>query len=187
MGLVQQLNSFEEYLDLRDNTKELYEYINGQIIKLWSPSTLHQTIVFKLGIELAAYFKNSKCKVMPSPYDVFLSDNKSKEKNVVIPDISVMCDKEGFDEKRYTGVPHIIVEVLSTNVENDLFRKFNLYLSYGVKEYWVIDPVNRSFQVHTYDFINKTYVTSNQSPYKELKSRLFDDLVIDMDDIFEEE
>lgn len=180
------LYSLDEYYKLIETSKDLYEYINGEIIKMWSPSTMHQTIVFNLGIELKKFFNKTNCKVMLSPYDVFLSKESIPGNSVVIPDISVMCDKSGFDDKRYKGVPTIIVEVLSSNVQDDTIKKFNLYLKYGVNEYWIINPNDRTFQVHTYDIINKTYVSFLQEPYTELKSKYFSDLVIDMNNVFEE-
>ena len=125
---------------------------------------MHQTVTLNLGIELKKYFSKSKCKVMLSPYDVFLSKNDIKI-DVVILDISVMCDKSGFNNKRYKGVPTIIVEILSSNFIDDTIRKFNLYLKYDVRKYWIIDPKTRNFQVHTYDFINKTYVSHIQENY----------------------
>lgn len=136
---------------------------------MWSPSTAHQIVVFNLGIKLKEYFKKKNCTVMISPYDVFLCKDDIDETQVVIPDISVMCNKDGFDDKRYKGVPTIIVEVLSSNVPDDTIKKFNLYLKYGVKEYWIINPKDCSFQVHTYDSINETYVSSLQEPYEVLK------------------
>lgn len=176
--------TLDEYWKLRKKSKELYEFIDGEIINLWSPITMHHTVALNLGIELKKFFSKSNCKVMIAPYDVFLSKD-DKKTDIVITDISVMCDKSGFDEKRYKGILTIIVEILSSNVSDDTIRKFNLYLKYGVREYWIIDPKNRSFQVHTYDFINKTYVSHIQEEHI-LSSRLYEDLRIDMDLIFEE-
>ncbi|WP_415330362.1 Uma2 family endonuclease [Clostridium perfringens] len=176
--------TLDEYNKLRESSEDLYEFIDGDIIKLWSPSTMHQTVALNLGMELKKYFSKGKCKVMLAPYDVFLcKDNKT---DVVIPDISVMCDKSGFDDKRYKGVPTLIVEILSSNVSDDTVRKFNLYLKYGVIEYWIIDPKNKTFQIHTYDELNKTYVSHIQEDYSVLNSNFFDNLSIDMNLVFEE-
>ncbi|HII4448040.1 TPA: Uma2 family endonuclease [Clostridium perfringens] len=176
--------TLDEYNKLRESSEDLYEFIDGEIIKLWSPSTMHQTVALNLGMELKKYFSKGKCKVMLAPYDVFLcKDNKT---DVVIPDISVMCDKSGFDDKRYKGVPTLIVEILSSNVSDDTVRKFNLYLKYGVREYWIIDPKNKTFQIHTYDEVNKTYVSHIQEDYSVLNSNFFDNLSIDMNLVFEE-
>ncbi|HHQ4326825.1 TPA: Uma2 family endonuclease [Clostridium perfringens] len=176
--------TLDEYNKLRESSEDLYEFIDGEIIKLWSPSTMHQTVALNLGMELKKYFSKSKYKVMLAPYDVFLcKDNKT---DVVIPDISVMCDKSGFDDKRYKGVPTLIVEILSSNVSDDTVRKFNLYLKYGVREYWIIDPKNKTFQIHTYDEVNKTYVSHIQEDYSVLNSKFFDSLSVDMNLVFEE-
>lgn len=90
---------FPEYELLRERCEENYEFINGEIIKIYSPSTNHQDIVLNLTLELKQFFKNSKCKIMISPYDVYLEKEGIKKDTCVIPDISVMCDKSGFDEK----------------------------------------------------------------------------------------
>lgn len=189
MGLREELSitSFEDYVKLRESSEELYEYIDGEIIKLWSPSVKHQDVVLNLAIQMKEYFNKSNCKVMVSPFDVFLDEKQLNRKQAVIPDISVMCDKTGFTDKRYIGVPTIIVEVLSTNSENDTFRKFNLYLRYGVREYWVIDAENKTFMIHTLDLENRTFITSLIDDYGILKSRLFSDLEIDMNKVFDYE
>lgn len=44
------LYTLDGYYKLRETSKELCEYINGEIIKMCPPSTMHQTIVFNLGI-----------------------------------------------------------------------------------------------------------------------------------------
>ncbi|EIW6613653.1 Uma2 family endonuclease [Clostridium perfringens] len=74
-----------------------------------------------------------------------------------------------------------IIYIISKDNQEYMFDRFNNYLKQGVKEYWIISPKYRIFQVHTYDIINKTYVSFLQEPYKELRSRLFPDLVINME------
>jgi Uma2 family endonuclease len=68
---------------------------------------------------------------------------------IVIPDLSVICEKVGFTESRYIGVPNLIVEILSpSNQSHDLIAKLNLYLNDGVKEYWIINPMLDSITVY---------------------------------------
>lgn len=177
---------FEKYKMLSENNEERYEFINDEIIKMYSPSKKHQDIVLNLAIEMKKYFKNSKCTTMISPFDIFLEKEGIKVKNVVIPDISVMCDKNGFTEKRYHGVPTIIVEVLSSNWADDTIKKLNLYSKYGVNEYWIINPNNNTFIVYTYDIERKGYYSNTSDNYIELHSKLFSDLIINMEDVFNE-
>jgi Uma2 family endonuclease len=44
------------------------------------------------------------------------------------------------DDRRFTGTPHLVVEVLSTDRGADLVRKYRKYAEAGVPRYWVIDP-----------------------------------------------
>lgn len=84
-----------------------------------------------------------------------------------------------------SNIPTIVVDIISNDNQEYMFERFNNYLKQGVKEYWIISPKYHMFQVHTYDITNKTYVSFLQEPYKELKSRLFPDLLINMEEIFE--
>ncbi|SDP67296.1 Uma2 family endonuclease [Clostridium gasigenes] len=174
---------FIEYQKLRETSEENYEFINGEIIKMHSPSIKHQDIVLNLVMELKQYFKGTKCKTMISPTDIYLEKDNIKKEICVIPDISVMCEQSGFDEKRYHGVPTIIVEVLSSNWADDMIKKFKLYQEFGVLEYWIIDPSSESFMVYSYDTEEKNYHNVIQRD-NELCSKLFCDLKINMEEIF---
>ena len=45
------------------------------------------------------------------------------------------------------GAPDFIVEILSpSSSKKDLHEKFDLYERKGVREYWIVDPGNRSIQ-----------------------------------------
>ena len=58
--------------------------------------------------------------------------------------------QEGLRRRRgIKGAPAIIVEVLSPSTRNYVLRqKLPAYLSHGVREVWVIDPVNETVTVH---------------------------------------
>ena len=47
-------------------------------------------------------------------------------------------------ENEYKGVPTLIVEVVSpSNDSDDYVKKLNLYMRFGVKEYWIVSPKNK--------------------------------------------
>jgi Uma2 family endonuclease len=47
------------------------------------------------------------------------------------------------------GAPDLVVEILSPSTsQKDLNEKFQLYEKHGVREYWVVDPGNRSILVY---------------------------------------
>lgn len=83
---------------------------------------------------------------MISPFDVKLDDH-----NVVIPDIFITCNPKNFDEQKYNGAPDFIIEVLSTNRADDLYRKLALYQSCGVREYWIVDPKYKKTIVYFFE------------------------------------
>lgn len=55
-----------------------------------------------------------------------------------IPDLMVFDETD--EDVRYAGVPHLVVEVLSTDRAADLLRKERKYAAAGVPHYWVVDP-----------------------------------------------
>lgn len=84
-----------------------------------------------------------------STYDIELNSENILGNKVVVPDISVICDKKGFQENKYVGVPKLIIEIVSpSNQSNDLVIKLNLYMNYGVNEYWIANPILNTIQVY---------------------------------------
>lgn len=141
--------SFEEYLKLREESDERLEYIDGVICMSPSPSIKHQLVSSNLHIEFGIYLKGRSCKVFSAPTDIQLSREDVEDKKIVIPDLSIICDQNNFTDNRYIGVPTLIVEILSpSNQGHDLVTKFNLYMKYGVKEYWIINPMKQAITVY---------------------------------------
>lgn len=140
--------SFEEFLKLSEESENRYEYIDGEVYLLASPSYSHQSIVVEILSVMHQWFKGKKCKALTSPFDVTLL--KEDNKNVVQPDILVICDIENVNEKdRYMGVPTLVAEVLSESTRRkDMLKKLDLYLQSGVREYWVVNPFNREVYVY---------------------------------------
>lgn len=77
------------------------------------PSRMHQEIITEILGELRDYIKsnNGQCKVYAAPfYVIFKNEDEDlfNSKNVVQPDISVICDKNKLTDKGCTGSPNII-------------------------------------------------------------------------------
>ena len=67
---------------------------------------------------------------------------------VVQPDIVVYCDRTKLREAFGRGAPELVVEILSKSTETkDRKLKFRLYERAGVKEYWIVDPMEVSIEV----------------------------------------
>lgn len=151
--------SYDEYLKLRQDNDYVIEYLEGNICMSPSPSTKHQRISGKLNTKLMLFLEGKGCEVFQAPYDIELAKEGIEGKNIVIPDLSVICDKSGFTENKYIGVPSLIIEILSpSNQAHDLITKLNLYMKYGVKEYWIINPMKDAITV---------YVLNNEGLYEQ--------------------
>ena len=146
-----------------------------------------------------SYLKGKKCQVFTDTIDVYLDDSKE---NRVIPDVSILCDESNFTNRGYEGVPSLVVEVISpTSVIRDRKLKFKLYEKYKVQEYWIIDPVNRVIEQYilidgkyslegTYtklnDFDMERLSQRDKDDFKiSFKTSIFDELIINVEDIFE--
>jgi prevent-host-death family protein len=143
--------SYEEFLKLSEESESRYEYIDGEVYLLASPSYDHQKIVREIFYVLCNWFKRKKCEPLTSPFDITLT--KDDNKNVVQPDIVILCDIENMNEKRkYTGIPTLVIEVLSESTQKkDLLKKLNLYVEGGVKEYWIVNPFRQEFYVYSFE------------------------------------
>ncbi|MCC3356072.1 Uma2 family endonuclease [Bacillus sp. REN16] len=142
--------SLDEFYKLRDQTKNLLEYVDGVVYMSPSPSTKHQRISGRLHAQLFTLLDGGDCEVFHAPFDVELTSEKMDGTKVIIPDLSVICDKTGLNEDNYVGVPTLIIEIISpSNQSHDLVFKLNLYMQYGVKEYWIVNPLLNTVQVYT--------------------------------------
>lgn len=175
--------SYEDYLKLTEASDNRYEYIDGEVYLLTSPSYEHQSIIMEVANRLYIYLKDKTCRPLTAPFDVTL--NIDNNKHVVQPDIIVICDTDKINEKgRYTGVPTLTVEVLSESTQKkDMLRKLNLYLTAGVAEYWIINPMRK--EVYLYCFAEqdiKEYRVYSGS--QEMESTVFEGLILPLEQIF---
>ena len=141
---------------LSDNNEERYEYIGGEIYLMSSPGMTHQLIHANIYSHLVNWLKGKKCRVFSAPFDVTLANDEQKSKNVVQPDLLISCDylEQHDANDRYTGIPALVIEILSPHTRSmDQVKKLNVYLDGGVSEYWVVDPRDR--KVTLYYFVEK--------------------------------
>ncbi|MBC2725654.1 MAG: Uma2 family endonuclease [Desulfosporosinus sp.] len=150
-----QVITMAEYNKLRENSESRFEYIDGIVYMTPSPSTKHQRISSRLHAKLFNFLEGKECEVFPAPFDIELrtaDDNQgdqTEKTKVVIPDLSVICDKTKLGENKYVGSPELIVEIISpSNQAHDLVKKLSLYMQYGVKEYWIVNPLLNTVQIY---------------------------------------
>lgn len=182
------LYTYEDYLKFSED--EIVEIIDGRISAMSpAPSRIHQEIIMEISAEIRNYIKsnNGSCKVYPAPFDVVLidEDQDAKEsKNIVQPDISVICDKNKLTDKGCTGSPDMIVEIISQyNPRNDYIKKLNLYEQFNVKEYWIVNPMKKNILV--YILTENGYGMPDMYTFNDkVKVNIYDDLEIDFKSLF---
>ena len=131
------------------------ELIDGVIYDMTAPACDHQLIAGLIYAKLLAYVSAHKgtCLPMVSPVDVQLDCD---QKTMVEPDILVICDRSRVIRRCVYGAPDFVVEILSPSTrKKDVTIKLNKYMNAGVREYWVIDPIQR--KVLVYDFFAEIY------------------------------
>lgn len=176
--------TYNEFLELDKNKEELLEFIDGEVYLQASPSTTHQRISRKLTTIFDLYFSEKDCEPFIAPFDIILPI-KTTDKNKVIPDLSVICDKSGLNENNYIGVPSLIIEILSPSTAwIDISKKFHLYQTNGVKEYWIISPKNNDIQIFNLDENGFYGEPSTFYGDSVAVSTIFDDLKVNLKDLF---
>ena len=166
-----------------------YELIRGKVYKMSAPLTKHQEVVGDAYLALRSHFKGTDCRVFVSPYAVFLVNPGDEEpylktKNVLEPDLCVVCDPCKIRRRGCVGAPDLVVEVLSPSTSHrDLNDKLALYEEYGVPELWIIHPLEETIIAHILkegSYEPQRILGRTQS----LQSHLFPELVINLSDIF---
>lgn len=138
--------TYQDYLDLPDDGKR-YEIINGELVMVAAPFTIHMRISKKIYNLLLSYSEDeTKGEIFYAPIDVVLGDT-----NVFQPDL-LFVKKENshiITEKNIYGAPDLIIEILSPSTAYyDLVEKKESYASFGVKEYWIVDPQKQWIEIY---------------------------------------
>ena len=170
--------TLEQYEALPENRR--VEVFDGIVYDMASPSQIHQRMLLKISAMLDSYIERKKgsCLVIPSPFDVILSE---KPLTIVQPDIMIVCDKNKLDENRCNGAPDFVIEIVSpSNPSDDYIKKAYYYKNYGVREYWIVDPRRRAVSVN---FFEKDILNIPYSFESVIKVNIYDDLIIDFSDI----
>ena len=180
--------TYEEFRRISDHNEDRYEYIGGEIYLMSSPGISHQLIHTHINEYLIHWLKGKKCQVFSAPFAVTLANEDQNSKNVVQPDLLISCDylekHDGND--RYTGIPTLVIEIMSPHTRSiDQVKKLNVYLDGGVSEYWVVDPRDR--RVTLYYFADKQLEDMALIKYPDVvKSIHFKGLEVPTADIFPE-
>jgi Uma2 family endonuclease len=133
---------------------ERWELIDGKAYaKAPAPGISHQSLVLSIAKQIDEALDGTHCRALIAPVDVVLptSDEADEQATTVVqPDILVVCDPAKLTERNVRGAPDWIIEVLSpATARHDHLTKRALYERAGVREYWLVHPVDRVVTVYT--------------------------------------
>ena len=172
--------TYDDYLKTPDDKR--YELIEGELYMTPSPITNHQRISRKIEFLLEKFVtENDLGEIFDAPYDVYFDDE-----NVVQPDI-LFISKDRLNiigDKNLQGAPDLVIEILSeSNAYRDLIQKKKLYARFGVKEYWIVVPGEKTIDIHILK--DKTYqLDKTFGEYDTLESQILKGLKIELKGIF---
>lgn len=151
----------------------------------------HSIVIHNFITTVGSQLKSSVCRVFGDSVKYKWIENENKP---VIPDVSINCDIKNRRATNFLGVPRFIMEVLSDSTEQyDRNDKMELYKKVEVAEYWLVDW--RKKQVEAY-MLTPDETSVDDAEYKllsviteenkaDLKIRMFPNIKIDFDDLFD--
>jgi len=168
--------------------EERWELIDGEAYAMSpAPARIHQEVVVALVSQIYGALGETTCRVYTAPFDVRLPHSDEADaavETVVQPDIAVICDPSKLDEKGCRGAPDWIIEVLSSaTAAKDQIRKRALYERHGVREYWLVHPIDRLLFLYRLgtDGYGKPDILPTVGPST---PTVIPDLVVDWDGVF---
>ncbi|WP_186445534.1 Uma2 family endonuclease [Paenibacillus cremeus] len=158
-----------------------YEIIDGIRYDLKpSPIIQHQILLTELysAIRITC---NQNGIIVVAPMDVKLDD-----RNTVQPDLIFIADENVhiIVDGIIQGAPDLLVEILSpSSGSHDKIRKKALYERFGIKEYWIVDPVLHTIDQFAHDGV-KLQLHATYGKGDTLKSDRFSCISIDAASLF---
>ncbi len=146
--------TLEEWLEAEMEPR--YEYEQGRLVPMASPTRRHNHIIGMLYSSLYQYTSQNQVGSVSLEVDVALPTGVG-----FIPDLSFV--RQERVEQLFTssgkiqGVPDLVVEVLSPSTRTrDTVHKMRAYHKAGVPWYWVVD--SESLTVHEYQHMPEGYL-----------------------------
>ncbi len=162
-----------------------YQLIGGELVMTPAPSVYHQIISGRLEFQLRSFVTRQNLGlILDAPVDVCLGETETFQPDILL----ISKERMGIVEPaRINGAPDLVVEILSpATAYYDLRKKFKVYERYGVKEYWIVDPDDKSVQVFVLKD-GKLVLDQEAGEAGEISSCVLSGLTVCLDGIFAEQ
>ena len=167
-----------------EDTFDLTQTVNGKKYTPPSPYSAHQEAARNAYDELQDVVRKEKLgKMYFAPLDVYLDDAA----NIVQPDLFfIRTENLKIVQDFVRGVPDLVVEIISRgSYRMDNFTKKELYAKFGVKEYWLINPLTGYIEIFALNENGEYYQHSFGENGETVTSKLLNDLTFKVDDIIQ--
>lgn len=141
MAVQLQSYTVEEFLELDLPEGQEYELLGGTIVPMAEPSGKHENLRSELWFSLKLESKKANLGLLIHPQPVLVLGKKDTRK----PDL-IAIDRDSWNQQTQTEAvlrepPSIVIEIVSTNWEEDYRNKPLWYAAFGVREFWIVDPL----------------------------------------------
>lgn len=173
---IQQM-TMEEFRALPEGPP-YYEYEEGELILVASPTPEHQDIVSELSHVLRQFVRQHQLGRVVMEVDVFLPDGRG-----YIPDLAYLATEHlhllNPTDRKIHGSPDLVVEVTSSMPARDRVHKFRVYYANSVTWYWIID--SNTLAIEEYHATPQGYLRmASVAAGEEFRPQLFPSLVINL-------
>ncbi|GAA6622649.1 Uma2 family endonuclease [Scytonema sp. NUACC26] len=136
-----QTYTVEEFLSLDLPEGQEYELINGVVITMSEPSGEHENLRSELLVELRLSSRRHQLGLLVHPKPVLELGPKDTRK----PDL-IAINRDSWNQQTQSEAvlrepPSVVIEIVSTNWEDDYRNKPLWYAAFGVNEFWLVDPL----------------------------------------------
>ncbi|MFZ6010199.1 MAG: Uma2 family endonuclease [Bacteroidota bacterium] len=159
------------------------QLINSELTLSPSPTPYHQLVSGNLYDLLKIQAKKNDGIAFYAPVDLYI-DNK----NVFQPDLVYISseNKNIVTGRGIEGIPELVVEIISpSNVFTDRNVKKEVYRKIGLKEFWLVDPGNKTLEIYLPNQTNPDIPHLYLAEEGIVTSTILTELKFDLKDIFQ--
>lgn len=173
------------------------EIIGGRVVMMATPTANHIRVSRNISSIFDRYLKGRRCEYFPDRAGLYLEEDEEYQ-----PDGMVVCDPDKVKPDGIHGAPDLVVEILSPGTARyDKRHKKDVYERHGVREYWIVDPANRTVEQYILeeerfvlrevyqqypDFMLRRMSEEEKAALvTEFRCSLFEDLPIRLEDVFD--
>lgn len=182
-----------------ENSEHRYELHEGVIVEMPKPKGKHSEVAGFLNLEAGIVCRNAQLPYfIPRESIVKSVDNESGyEPDVIVLDREAMLLEPRWERESIITMGssiRLIVEVVSTNWQDDYLTKLRDYEALGIQEYWIVDYLGLGGRLHigypkrptfsVYQLLEGEYEVQRFQESSKIVSPTFAELNLTSDQVF---